>query len=45
MPIGEQETLGGGCKHVEDMKVGWGVWSCAIGRVGRMEMGKGPTCA
>jgi hypothetical protein len=21
-----QKTLGGGCKCVEEMKVGWGVW-------------------
>ncbi len=40
-----QETLNGDCKCVEEMKVGWGVWSCAIGRVGRVEGGKGLTCA
>jgi len=39
-----QETLGGGCKCVEEMKVGWGVRSCATGGVCRMERGKGLTC-
>jgi len=29
-----QKTLGGGYKHVKEMRVGWGVWSCAIGGVG-----------
>jgi hypothetical protein len=40
-----QKTLGGSCKCVEEMKVGWAVWSCAIGGVGIVEGEKGPTCA
>jgi hypothetical protein len=40
-----QETLGGGCKCVEEMKVGWWIWSCATKGFGKVERGKGPTCA
>ncbi len=35
-----QETLSGSYKCVEEMKVSWGVRSCAIGKVGRVESGR-----
>jgi hypothetical protein len=41
----EQETLDGGCKCVEEVKVGWGVWLWATMGTKIMEGGKGPTCA
>jgi hypothetical protein len=40
-----QKTLGGNYKHVENMKVCWGVWSCVTRGVGTVEGGKGLTCA
>jgi len=40
-----QKILGESCKCVEEMRVGWGLWSCVIGGVGKVEGGKGPTCA
>jgi hypothetical protein len=40
-----QKTLDGSCKRVKEMNVSWLVWSCAIGGAGRVEGGKGPTCA
>jgi hypothetical protein len=40
-----QKTLGGCYKHVEETRVGWGIWSCAIRKVSKVEGGKGPTCA
>jgi hypothetical protein len=40
-----QKTLGGSCKCVEEVRVGWGVWLRAIMGAERVEGGKGPTCA
>jgi hypothetical protein len=40
-----QETLVGSCKCIEEMMVGWGVWSCAIRGVNKVEGGKCSTCA
>ncbi len=40
-----QHVINGGCECVEEMKVGWEVQSWATGGVGRMERGKGNTCA
>jgi len=40
-----QKTLGRGCQHVEEMGIGWGVWSWAIVRADRVQGRKGPTCA
>jgi hypothetical protein len=40
-----QESLGGGCRHVRDMGVGWGVWSWIIVGADRVKRGKGPKCA
>jgi hypothetical protein len=38
-----QETLGASYKHVEEMVIGWGVWSWATIGVDRVEGGKGST--
>ncbi len=40
-----QDTLGGSCKHVEEIKVGLGVWSCTTRGVVEWKGEKGPTCA
>jgi hypothetical protein len=40
-----QETLGGGCEHVEEMGVGLGIWSWLTIKVDRVEGGKGFTYA
>jgi hypothetical protein len=40
---GKRLTLGEGYEHVEEMGVGWGVWSWATIGVNIMEGGKGPT--
>ncbi len=39
-----QETLSGSYKRVEEMKVSWGVRSCAIGKVGKVERGRAQMC-
>jgi hypothetical protein len=40
-----QEALGGGFKHAGKIGGGWGLYSWATLGVGRVEGGKGPTCA
>jgi hypothetical protein len=40
-----QKTLGGGWKHVEKMKVGWGVKSWPIIGINRVGKGKCPIYA
>ncbi len=40
-----QKALGGGCKYVGRMGVGWRLWSWANIGTDRMEKGKGFTCA
>ncbi len=38
-----QEALRGGCGHVGEMGVGWGLWSWIIVRVDRAQLKIGPT--
>jgi hypothetical protein len=40
-----QKTLGGGCEHVGEMEVSWGVSSWTIIGADKMERGKCFTCA
>jgi uridine phosphorylase len=40
-----QKTLGESCKCVEEMKVSWEAWSCAIIRASKVEGEKSLTCA
>lgn len=40
-----QKVIGGSCKHVGEMGVGWGVKSLATIGFDKVERGKGPTCA
>jgi hypothetical protein len=44
-PKVKQKALRENCEHIEEMGVGWAVWSSAIVWVNKVERKKGPTCA